>query len=423
MLEACVVLAAGSLWAGSWTQKMYGTGSADIWEVSTVHEKITQRGFEEGWMVLEPTSTINDKNYIDVTLVERSPRLVVVETPSKVWSAVHSSVNATGTAENSARQKAKRVRESSETFLAQACAIADKQVENNSEFVLELPLDRTIMRNPHVSKLANSPEAFASNGYMCGFGMSNSAGERIKRPTLWLTSSVEMADQLKSKCGKDHCGHCKPRLNRLSEMPDKAVDAIFVGFTKTMCRKDPRRMQRLRRALDARIRGTGMFASEHMVNLAETLDRRLGTETSGLIPGPSRDSKLPSEEVYAVVDEKTSIPVGGIEFDIPEKFHSRASKSLLDSVRRLHFNSGHPPNSELERIVRLAGGSDVAQAAVRGLRCSVCKKAAPPKPHKPGRVRDNVGVFNDTVLVDLAYIKDSDGVTHTWMIIIDEGTD
>ena len=171
-------------------------------------------------------------------------------------------------------------------------------------------------------------------------------------------------------------------------------------------------MQQLRRAIDARIRGAGMFANEHMVHLVQVLDRHIRTH------GVDCD-----HHVHTVVDEKTEIPVGGIEFDIPDKFHSRASKSLLDSVRRLHFNSGHPPNAELERIVRLAGGSDVAQAAVRGIRCSICKKAAPPKPHKPGRVRDNIRQFNDTVLVDLGYVKDSDGVTHTWMIIIDEGTD
>ena len=155
-----------------------------------------------------------------------------------------------------------------------------------------------------------------------------------------------------------------------------------------------------------------MFANEHMVHLANTVDKHI--RTRGVVC---------DHHVHTVVDEKTDIPVGGIEFDIPDKFHSRASKSLLDSVRRLHFNSGHPPNAELERIVRLAGGSDVAQAAVRGIRCSICKKAAPPKPHKPGRVRDNIGQFNDTVLVDLSYVKDSDGVTHTWMIIIDDGTD
>ena len=52
--------------------------------------KVTRRGYDEGWMVLEPSSYIHDRDYVDATLAERSPRLVVVETPGKMWTAVHS---------------------------------------------------------------------------------------------------------------------------------------------------------------------------------------------------------------------------------------------------------------------------------------------------------------------------------------------
>ena len=74
---------------------------------------------------------------------------------------------------NSAKQRAKRVREASNTFLSHACAIADRQVKDDREFVLELPLDKTIMRNGSVQALINNPEVFTSVGYMCGFGMTN----------------------------------------------------------------------------------------------------------------------------------------------------------------------------------------------------------------------------------------------------------
>ena len=82
------------------------------------------------------------------------------------------------------------------------------------------------------------------------------------------------------------------------------------------------------------------------------------------------------------------------------------TKSLLSSVRRLHINSGHPPNTELERLVRLAGGSELARVAVKGIRCTTCRKAAPPKIPRPGRLKQNIGQFNDKVLIDLAYEKD-----------------
>ena len=35
----------------------------------------------------------------------------------------------------------------------------------------------------------------------------------------------------------------------------------------------------------------------------------------------------------------------------------------------------------------------------------------------------NIGQFNDTVLIDLGYVKDSSGKTHGYAVMVDEGTD
>ena len=113
----------------------------------------------------------------------------------------------------------------------------------------------------------------------------------------------------------------------------------------------------------------------------------------------------------------------GIEFDIAPDHHNQVTKSLLSSVRRLHINTGHPTNSELERIVRLAGGSDIAREAVKGIRCSICRKAQPAKSPKPGKPRDSIGQFNETLLGDLAYVRDADGITHGYFVMVDDGTD
>ena len=130
-----------------------------------------------------------------------------------------------------------------------------------------------------------------------------------------------------------------------------------------------------------------------------------------------------SNETYAIVEEDGDIPEGGIEFDLPPELHKKCPKALLSSIRSLHFNSGHPPNDELERIVRLSGGSEIARAAVRGIRCSVCRKAARTKSAKPGKVKFNIGQFNDTVFIDLGYAKDSFDKTHGFLVMVDEGTD
>ena len=123
-----------------------------------------------------------------------------------------------------------------------------------------------------------------------------------------------------------------------------------------------------------------------------------------------------------IVNEGTSVPKDGIEFDIPREKLERVSVTLLDAVRRLHFNSGHPPNRELERIVRLSGGPEEAILVVKGLHCTICKKSTGTKLPRPGRVRDDLGQFNEVVLADILHVKDADAEGHDYMVILDEGT-
>ena len=51
------------------------------------------------------------------------------------------------------------------------------------------------------------------------------------------------------------------------------------------------------------------------------------------------------------------------------------------------------------------------------------RKAQPAKSSEPGEPKYNIGRFNDTVLVDLGYVKDVDGSTHGYMILVDDSTD
>ncbi len=143
----------------------------------------------------------------------------------------------------------------------------------------------------------------------------------------------------------------------------------MIGFADTLQTKEPQRIQSLIRSIDTRLRGQGLMADDCMVQLAHHLGGKW------------------REHVYAIIDEKTPIPEAGVEFDLPPELHGKIPKSLLSSVRRLHFNSGHPPNDELERIVRLSGGSELARAAVKGIRCTICKKAAPTKSPKPAKAK------------------------------------
>ena len=61
--------------------------------------------------------------------------------------------------------------------------------------------------------------------------------------------------------------------------------------------------------------------------------------------------------------EEGQIPETRIEFDVPQEHHRKIPKSLLAAVRRLHFNSGHPPNAALEKLVSFSGGSELARSS------------------------------------------------------------
>ena len=91
LLEALVLLATGVEWSGSWTQKLYGTGSADVCEVFGPYDNVTNLAWRQGWRVLEPFNPAefgrtDFSRYVNDTLQVRQPRLVVVEVPEKIWT-------------------------------------------------------------------------------------------------------------------------------------------------------------------------------------------------------------------------------------------------------------------------------------------------------------------------------------------------
>ncbi len=71
-----------------------------------------------------------------------------------------------------------------------------------------------------------------------------------------------------------------------------------------------------------------------------------------------------------IIDEGTSVPQDGVEFTIPDDVTGSLPKSLLVAVRRLHVYCGHPSNADLERVCRLAGGSQEVCMLIKGLHCT-----------------------------------------------------
>ena len=92
LLEAMVMLSCSSQWAGAWTNRMYGTSGADVWEMFNTRSHITGSAYQQGWRTLEPVSSNRSdlSEYVDVTLDVREPRFTFVGAPSKVWNGSYS---------------------------------------------------------------------------------------------------------------------------------------------------------------------------------------------------------------------------------------------------------------------------------------------------------------------------------------------
>ena len=96
-------------------------------------------------------------------------------------------------------------------------------------------------------------------------------------------------------------------------------------------------------------------------------------------------------------------------------------KWLLQVLRRLHTNLGHPSTPTMVRHLTASGASDAAVQAARHLRCKVCLRVQPPReprPAKPFTPRP----FNDRLDLDVLWLHDIRGTVHGYLSQVDDAT-
>ena len=389
LLGAMVLLAAGAHWNSNWTTRPHETATADTWEVLDMQPPVNECAWRAGRLHLGRLGPQRYPEQLCSYFVmsgpgEKAPRLVCIATlPTK------------------SRQEIRDFPE----FTSKVSAYLSG---HGRDFLLETPLIESVMESRRGHELSSNESHFTSVGHMCRFGARNSKGELMKRPTWWLTSPEPVCQALDKHCEDTHKSHGHGSCQGISEvkksviMPAKDAVAVMKGFRETVLQKEPSRIHNLSRALGSRIRAFGMFADDAGADL--------------------RWAQTCLTESFMIVNEGKDIPGGGVEFVLPPDMQN-VPKSLPQSVRRLHVNSRHPPNADLERIVRLAVGSETSRAVVKGIVCPAWPKAAPGKSAKPWRVRDNIGQFDETVVVDLVCVKGSTGVTRGFAVIVDVDTD
>ena len=195
LLEAMVLMTASAQWSGSWTQRLYGTGSADVWEVFGTHGLLTKVSWRQGWRPLEPLreAKFNDldfEQYVTTTMTEHAPRLILMECPAKQWYNCTKPMPRTP---NALRQANKKVRSELTPFLQMASNIAQSQLEDKHEFLLETPLTTHILRHPLVSKMTKDDRICVVNG----------TDLRKGKATWWLTSSPEISKRIEDSTNRN----------------------------------------------------------------------------------------------------------------------------------------------------------------------------------------------------------------------------
>jgi hypothetical protein len=112
--------------------------------------------------------------------------------------------------------------------------------------------------------------------------------------------------------------------------------------------------------------------------------------------------------------------------EIPENLRKKALEDIptevRKEVRKMHSGLGHPERQTFLRILKLGGASMEAIEYAKIWECPVCQaKKRPPKPQVATSNTRPFG-FNDTIAVDLKYLKDATGQTFVVLHAIDAGT-
>ena len=131
-----------------------------------------------------------------------------------------------------------------------------------------------------------------------------------------------------------------------------------------------------------------------------------------------RGVAVPSTPGLPSLEEVESVPDRDITFEVDEGTVPRWVQGVL---RRLHVNLGHPTNARLVRQLAQVGASQQALIGAKGLRCTVCKQMRSIKPAPPSRMSAGRS-FNEQVVIDLIYIYDITGETHTILSTVDDAS-
>ena len=251
----------------------------------------------------------------------------------------------------------RRVKQS-RMFIRFCCRLYEQQVAAGRQALLEHPKGSKLWTYPEVQRLLD--RHFLLSCHMCRYGLRVPGDDRYIRKATNLLVSHENMKGLERKCpGKQHPKHvCHQPI---------AGSCSQVGRISTFA---------------------GKYTPQFVEAVMEVVPRYRDLKAKLLVPVP----EWPAHAVEEVLAAK------------PDLSEAKTDAELLKVLDKVHRNLGHPPNTDLVRILKHAGASEKAISLAHKLECAFCR--AQIKPHVPLPAKTSrPSVFNQVIGIDVKFLN------------------
>ena len=243
------------------------------------------------------------------------------------------------------------------TLLGFAVQVCKLQMEGSRFFVLEQPQGASSWNVKELRNLVDHRDVHCIDLDMCGYGLKDYVTGALHRKTTKLATNmdVDVCCSLGRRCTGDH-------EHQVLEGKVKHHEHGWVNRTRLAQVYTPE-------------------FCDAVCKCIQKQKRRMLCDTGG------------SHEVF--------VHEGLLEED--------GSKKMVNLIRKVHDNLGHPSNERLCLVLKAAGASQKAIDIAKGLQCDTCASRRKPPVQKVAKVKRtydfNVGVCCDTFEVEIGNRK------------------
>ena len=295
-------------------------------------------------------TTAKNRHQLKQELRENPPELLVLCPPCTDESGwIH--LNAT----KMNHMELLRRKSRSRMFIKYCCELFKQQADSGGRVMFEHPTGSDMWTYPEVQNLCR--KYFPTKLHMCQYGLKIPSSENfIRKSTRLLLSHEDMQEKLGRTCPGPTVHKCHDVV--AGSHPDIGPISKFAA----------------------------KYTSQFVQAVLETVPA-----FSHPVESLTVDWHEVPDSCWSLVHEIAAVT-------------SPAQDQLLRIVKRLHCNLGHPPNSDLVRILRQGQASPQAIDIARNLECAICQNHIKPKTPLPAKV-DRIAGFNKQIGMDVKHLR------------------